>query len=123
MTSNEVIITVSLQGGGQTPDPSACDINDGDIAPVPSMCDDATGDGLLSTHPSNTVTPRVASALARVMSTAPSAYDIVSFYSTGGLLSTHPVNTVTPLVASALARDMPAPIISNNSPSESETNK
>ena len=55
MTANEVIKANLNQGG--------------DMPPVPSTCDDAAG-GVVRPMPSNTVTPRVASALAGDMSSA-----------------------------------------------------
>ena len=83
MTSNEVIITVPLQRGGQPPASFACNIiNKDDMPFIPSTCNDAAG-GLLSTYSDNT-------------------NDV-----TGGLLTIHPGNTVTPLVASIVAKDMP----------------
>ena len=82
MTTKEVITTIPFQGGVQPPAPSACDIiKKGDMPFVPSTCDDAAGGllsthpddtndatgGLLSTHPGDTVTPLVASAVAKDM--------------------------------------------------------
>ena len=74
MTSNEVILANLNQGE--------------DMPPVPSTCDDAAG-GVVRPIPSNTVTPRVASALARDMSSDPSSCD---------------------LTLATSARDMPAPV-------------